>query len=170
MEIWKNKLRAGGANFIARPRAQSCLATPLCPSYLRGWILGLLIKIMPPLFKVATHKRSKLSNMSHHIDSFLFVFRACSIRVGAFLVKLISDVQIMVISCLHDYRACVFDVCFVSARLRRWFYLYLTFMLFERMCFWNGAFLMSIFHIYLSVGISFSIPIPTLNLFLGMYR
>jgi len=25
----KNKLGAGGANFIARPRAQSCLATPL---------------------------------------------------------------------------------------------------------------------------------------------
>jgi len=25
----KNKLGAGGANIIARPRAQSCLATPL---------------------------------------------------------------------------------------------------------------------------------------------
>src|SRR6218665_924195 len=31
-KIWKfekNKLGEGGANFIARPRAQSCLATPL---------------------------------------------------------------------------------------------------------------------------------------------
>ena len=103
---------------------------------------------MPHLFKVATHKRSKLSNMSHHIDLFLFVFRVCSIR-GCIFSKArfwcIDHGYFLSARVQSVYFWCVLRVCSIT---EVYFYLYIMFIRFEKMCFWNGAFLKCIFHIY----------------------